>query len=306
MLEKLKDMPSGIDGLRAVGKLSKEDYDEVMEPLLAGARREDRRLRFLYQLGPDFDGFTAGAAWEDAKLGLHYMRLFEACASRFRSSASQNSRQLFRRHPTGAANPPGTARLLGCGEVGCRTPNGTWGARGCAARRSLAKERPHPMSRSTLIYLLIAGGASGAACDKSGSETEAKIGEAKTTLTSAVVEAGAGAAAEVESAQVAAETRISYAEADFATTREDYRHKIQSDLDSVDHKVDVLDAKAGAATGMVKTRLSATLLALRRQRDAFVKDLHAIDNDTADTWDAAKARLDKELAELKAAVDRAS
>jgi hypothetical protein len=28
----------------------------------------------------DFDGFTAGAAWEDAKLGLHYMRLFEACA----------------------------------------------------------------------------------------------------------------------------------------------------------------------------------------------------------------------------------
>jgi hypothetical protein len=80
MLEKLKDMPSGIDGLRAVGKLSKEDYDEVMEPLLAGARREDRRLRFLYQLGPDFDGFTAGAAWEDAKLGLHYMRLFEACA----------------------------------------------------------------------------------------------------------------------------------------------------------------------------------------------------------------------------------
>jgi hypothetical protein len=162
------------------------------------------------------------------------------------------------------------------------------------------------MSRSTLIYLIIAGAASGTACDKSGSETEAKIGEAKTTLTSAVVEAGAGAAAEVQSAQVAAETKISSAQADFATTREDYRHKIQSDLDSVDHKVDDLDAKAGTATGMVKTRLSATLPALRRQRDAFVKDLHAIDNDTADTWDAAKARLDKELAELKAAVDRAS
>ena len=125
------------------------------------------------------------------------------------------------------------------------------------------------MSRSTLIYLIIAGAASGTACDKSGSETEAKIGEAKTTLTSAVVEAGAGAAAEVQSAQVAAETKISSAQADFATTREDYRHKIQSDLDSVDHKVDDLDAKAGTETGMVKTRLSATLPALRRQRDAL-------------------------------------
>ena len=80
MLEKLRDMPSGIDGVRAVGRLSKEDYDEVMEPLLAGARRAGRRLRFLYQLGPEFQGFTAAAAWEDAKLGLLYMRLFEACA----------------------------------------------------------------------------------------------------------------------------------------------------------------------------------------------------------------------------------
>jgi len=80
MLEKLKDMPLGIEALRAVGKVSKEDYDQVMEPLLAGARREGKRVRFLYELGADFDGFTASAAWEDAKVGLHYMRLFEACA----------------------------------------------------------------------------------------------------------------------------------------------------------------------------------------------------------------------------------
>ena len=161
------------------------------------------------------------------------------------------------------------------------------------------------MSRSTVIYLIIAGAVSGA-CDRSGSETEAQIGEAKTTLTAAVVEAGASAATEMQGAEVAAETKISSAEADFVTTREDYRHKVQSDLYNLDHKVDDLDAKARTATGMVKTRLSATVPALRRQRDAFVKDLHAIDNDTADTWDAAKTRLDKELAELKAAVDRAS
>jgi hypothetical protein len=80
MLEELKDMPQGIDGLKAVGKLSKEDYEKVMVPLLDGARREGRRLRLLYQLGPEFEGFTASAAWEDARVGIHYMRLFDACA----------------------------------------------------------------------------------------------------------------------------------------------------------------------------------------------------------------------------------
>jgi hypothetical protein len=37
-------------------------------------------LRFLYELGPDFEGFTPGAAWEDLRLGMRSMRLFDGCA----------------------------------------------------------------------------------------------------------------------------------------------------------------------------------------------------------------------------------
>lgn len=80
MLEKLKDLPNGIDGLKAVGKISREDYEQVCVPIMDEARREGRRIRFLYQLGPEFDGFTPGAAWEDARIGLHSMRLFDGCA----------------------------------------------------------------------------------------------------------------------------------------------------------------------------------------------------------------------------------
>ncbi len=80
MLEKVKDLPNGIDGLKAVGKISKEDYEQVCVPIMEEARREGRRLRFLYQLGPEFTGFTPGAAWEDAKIGLQSMRLFDGCA----------------------------------------------------------------------------------------------------------------------------------------------------------------------------------------------------------------------------------
>jgi hypothetical protein len=80
MLEKLGDLPRGIDGVKAVGKVSKEDYEKVFEPLLDQARREGRHLRFLYQFGPEFEGLTASAAWEDAKIGLSDMRLFDGCA----------------------------------------------------------------------------------------------------------------------------------------------------------------------------------------------------------------------------------
>jgi hypothetical protein len=57
-----------------------DDYDAVIRPALEEARRQGRRIRFLYALGPDFAGFTAGAAWADFRIGLQYLRLFERCA----------------------------------------------------------------------------------------------------------------------------------------------------------------------------------------------------------------------------------
>jgi hypothetical protein len=80
MIERLKDLPPGIDGVRAVGVVSKGDYERVFPPIFDEARRYGHPIRFLYQLGPEFEGFTPGAAWEDAKIGLHSMRLFIGCA----------------------------------------------------------------------------------------------------------------------------------------------------------------------------------------------------------------------------------
>jgi hypothetical protein len=80
MLERISDLPDGVRGLRASGTVSKDDYDRIVEPLLDEARRDGRRIRFLYHLTPAFTGFTAGGAWEDARIGMHYLRLFERCA----------------------------------------------------------------------------------------------------------------------------------------------------------------------------------------------------------------------------------
>jgi hypothetical protein len=80
MLERLQGLPEGVDGVKAVGRVSREDYERVFEPLIDAARREGRRIRLLYQVGPEFEGFSPGAAWEDAKLGLGSLRMFEGCA----------------------------------------------------------------------------------------------------------------------------------------------------------------------------------------------------------------------------------
>jgi hypothetical protein len=80
MFQKLTDLPTGIVGLKAVGRVTKHDYETAIEPLLDEARRDERRLRVLCQLGPEFEGLTASAAWKDAKLGLHSLQLIEGCA----------------------------------------------------------------------------------------------------------------------------------------------------------------------------------------------------------------------------------
>lgn len=80
MLDRLHQLPEGIDGLRARGKVTKADYDEVFHPLVDEARREGRKIRLLYEFGPEFDGFSLGAAWEDARIGVQHLRRFERCA----------------------------------------------------------------------------------------------------------------------------------------------------------------------------------------------------------------------------------
>ena len=61
-------MPAGAIGLRASGKLSREDYREVLEPALQeGIDSGDLRLLFVLS---DFDGLEMGAVPEDLRTGL--------------------------------------------------------------------------------------------------------------------------------------------------------------------------------------------------------------------------------------------
>jgi stage II sporulation SpoAA-like protein len=50
--------------------LTKDDYEQTVEPLQDDARRHGPRIRLLLQIGPEYRGFTTGAAWEKVETGL--------------------------------------------------------------------------------------------------------------------------------------------------------------------------------------------------------------------------------------------
>jgi SpoIIAA-like len=68
MIERIDDVPAGVIGIRASGKLTKEDYQRVLEPALREAIDSgDARVLFVL---PDYDGLEPKAFFEDVKTGL--------------------------------------------------------------------------------------------------------------------------------------------------------------------------------------------------------------------------------------------
>lgn len=68
MIERVAGAPAGVIELRATGKLSKEDYTEVLEPALREGV-DSGELRLVFAM-PAFDGLEHGAWAEDMKTGL--------------------------------------------------------------------------------------------------------------------------------------------------------------------------------------------------------------------------------------------
>jgi SpoIIAA-like len=68
VIERIEGMQTSTVGLRASGKLTREDYREVLEPALEAAV-ESGELRLVFVL-TDFEGLEPGAWIEDVKTGL--------------------------------------------------------------------------------------------------------------------------------------------------------------------------------------------------------------------------------------------
>ena len=64
MITILEHLPDNVLGVEASGKVTAEDYEQVLIPAVQATFAAHERIRFVYVLGEDFDGWTMGGMWE--------------------------------------------------------------------------------------------------------------------------------------------------------------------------------------------------------------------------------------------------
>lgn len=79
MIERLEG-PNAVLVFRAVGKIDKQDYDDVLEPAVEAMVADRGEVRIVYVLGDEFEGYSMAAGWEDTKLGFANRSAWKRCA----------------------------------------------------------------------------------------------------------------------------------------------------------------------------------------------------------------------------------
>jgi hypothetical protein len=80
MIEQISDLPRNVLGFTAKGTVTADDYESVMIPAVEELIAREGKARFLYHLGEGFSGFEAAAIWDDAKLGMSHLTVWERMA----------------------------------------------------------------------------------------------------------------------------------------------------------------------------------------------------------------------------------
>jgi len=80
MVERIPDLPDNVLGFSARGTVTAEDYESTIIPAVEDLLARKSKVRFLYHLGEEFEGFEAAAVWDDAKLGLAHLSGWERMA----------------------------------------------------------------------------------------------------------------------------------------------------------------------------------------------------------------------------------
>ena len=80
MIEMLEGFPDTVVAASARGQVTKKDYEDILVPKVEEAFRRHDKVRCYYELGAPFEGFDAGAMWEDFKVGVGHLAGWERVA----------------------------------------------------------------------------------------------------------------------------------------------------------------------------------------------------------------------------------
>jgi SpoIIAA-like len=83
VIEKVADLPPGVLGFRASGKITSDEYRRMMEPIYAALERGEK-LNIYFELAGDCHGLDLGALWQDVQaagsVGLKHRSSWERMA----------------------------------------------------------------------------------------------------------------------------------------------------------------------------------------------------------------------------------
>jgi hypothetical protein len=80
MFQIMPESAGKIIGVRTTGKLTDQDYQEVLIPSLEALINQHGKVRLLCYMDDEFTGVEAGAIWDDAKFFLPHKDDFEKMA----------------------------------------------------------------------------------------------------------------------------------------------------------------------------------------------------------------------------------
>jgi hypothetical protein len=80
VIELLPSLPDNVVGFTAKGKVTGDDYAKVLIPAVEAALGKHDKIRLLYILGSEFEGYSGSAMWEDGKVGMEHVTRWERIA----------------------------------------------------------------------------------------------------------------------------------------------------------------------------------------------------------------------------------
>ena len=76
MIQIVEGLPDDVVGIVAKGRVTNEDCNKVLKPLVQRSLMRHDKVRLYYEIGCRFPG----AAWEDLKIGMQYLPQWERVA----------------------------------------------------------------------------------------------------------------------------------------------------------------------------------------------------------------------------------
>jgi hypothetical protein len=127
----------------------------------------------------------------------------------------------------------------------------------------------------------------------------------KADLVDAAAQAKAQADDAISKAQSNADEAAKSAAAALTRARQAYKEEGHQQLNALNKEVSDINAKIAKATATVKTTAQKAMTKVSDEQKAIQKDIEAFDTATLNTFKAAKAQMDKDVAALKATLKNA-